>query len=119
MKDEALISAIRNNSDLEQDDEAEEAAYATLTVLGLCLAAGEPLEPSRQFSLDEFYDRVGEIEGTGRDAARRHARAVMAGVRATVSRFEWDNMVSQLPEDYADLLIADAGSVEAAAEPVH
>jgi uncharacterized protein (DUF2267 family) len=116
MKDEALISAIRNNSDLEQDDEAEEAAYATLTVLGLCLAAGEPLE---QFSLDEFYDRVGQIEGSGRDDARRHARAVMAGVKATVNGFEWDNMVSQLPEDYADLLIADAGSVEAAAEPVH
>jgi hypothetical protein len=104
MKDEVLFSAIRNNSDLEQDDEIERAAYATLTVLGLCLATGEPLDPSRQFSLDEFYDRVGELEGIGRDDARQHARAVMVGVKAAVDPFEWDNMVSQLPADYADLV---------------
>jgi hypothetical protein len=30
----------------------------------------------------------------------------MAGVKVAVDPFEWDNMVSQLPADYADLVFA-------------
>lgn len=98
MNDDELISAIQENSDLDDRDEVERAAYATLTVLGLRLAGG--------FSLDDFYDRVGRLEGTGHDEARRHARAVMAGVKAAIDRYEWDNILDQLPADYADLMVA-------------
>lgn len=98
MNDDELIAAIRENSDLDDRDEVERAAYATLTVLGLRLA--------RRFPLDEFYDRVGQLEGTTHHDARRHARAVMAGVKAAIDRYEWDTMFDQLPADYADLMVA-------------
>jgi uncharacterized protein (DUF2267 family) len=121
MKDDELISAIRTNSDLDDRDEVQRAAHATLTVLGQRLAGGEPLDLGSQlptsfgeslavvgegerFSLDEFYDRVGRMEGTAHEDARRHARAVMAGVKAAVDRNEWEDMLAQLPAEYSDLV---------------
>ena len=110
MKDEELIAAIREHSDLNDSDEVERAAYATLTVLGLRLANGEQASPAAggggRFSMAEFYDRVGQLEGTGHDDARQHARAVMAGVKAAIDRNEWDALLDQLPADYADLVLA-------------
>jgi uncharacterized protein (DUF2267 family) len=121
MKDDELISAIRKNSDLDSPQDVEKAAHATLTVLGQRLAGGQPLHLGAQlptsfaqdlavvgegerFSLDEFYERVAREEGTGKDDARRHARAVMAGVKSAVDRNEYEKMLSQLPSDYADLV---------------
>jgi uncharacterized protein (DUF2267 family) len=121
VNDEELIAAIRDNSDLDDPEAVERAAHATLTVLGLRLAGGEPIDlgnqqptslarslaavgEGEQFSLDEFYDRVGQLEGVGHDDARRHARAVMAGVRAAVDDNEWENMLAALPTEYADLV---------------
>jgi uncharacterized protein (DUF2267 family) len=123
VNDEELIAAIRDNSDLDDPEEVERAAHATLTVLGLRLAGSEPLDlgsqqptslgrslaavgEGEQFSLDEFYDRVGRLEGIEHDEARRHARAVMAGVRAAVDDNEWENMLASLPTEYADLVSA-------------
>lgn len=122
MNDAELIAAIRDNSDLDDPEEAERAAHATLTVLGLRLAGGEPIDlgsqqptslgqslaavgEGEQFSLDEFYDRVGKLEGIGHDDARRHARAVMAGVKAAVDDNEWENMLAALPVEYTDLVV--------------
>jgi uncharacterized protein (DUF2267 family) len=121
MKDDELISAIRKNSDLDDPDEVVRAAHATLSVLGKRLAGGEPLDLGSQlpttfarelavegkgerFSVNDFYDRVAREEGTTKEDARRHARAVMAGVRSAVDPNEWQDMVSQLPDDYADLV---------------
>lgn len=121
MKDDELISAIRKNSDLDDPDQVMRAAHATLTVLGQRLAGGEPLHLGAQlpttfakelategagerFSLDEFYQRVASEEGTNKDDARRHARAVMAGVRSAVDRNDFDKMLAQLPGEYSDLV---------------
>jgi uncharacterized protein (DUF2267 family) len=121
MKDDELISAIRKNSDLDTPHDLEKAAHATLSVLGQRLAGGQPLHLGAQlpktfaddlavegegerFSLDEFYDRVARAEGTDKDNARRHARAVMAGMKSAVDRNEFEKMLSQLPSDYADLV---------------
>lgn len=127
MNDQDLISVIQQNSGFDDRAEVERAAYATLTVLGLLLAAGQPvrlrnqLPPSfdksltttdkgERFSLDVFYDLVGQFEGSTDDDARRHAQAVMAGVRTAIEPREWDAMLDQLPGDYADLMLP---------EPVH
>ena len=124
MDDADLISAIQQNSELDDPDEVERAAHATLTVLGLQLAAGEPLDlggrrptsrgPSlavvgegERFSLKDFYDHVGQLEGTEPDDARRHARAVMAGIKAAVEPYEWESMLVQLPAEYSDLVFTD------------
>ena len=115
------MAAIQNNSDFDGRADVERAAYATLTVLGLLLAEGEPVDLSSQlppsfgkslatagegerFSLNVFYDLVGQFEGSNLEDARRHARAVMAGVRAAIDRGEWDTMLHQLPAEYADLM---------------
>ncbi len=127
MNDERLIAAIQSNSDLDDRAEVERAAYATLTVLSLLLAGGQPTHLSNQlppsfgkslalagegerFSLDVFYDLVGQFEGSSLEDARRHARAVMAAVRAAIDGSEWDTMLDRLPADYADLMLP---------EPVH
>ena len=121
MKDDELISAIRKNSNLDKPQDVEKAVHATLSVLGQRLAGGQPLHLGAQlpksfaddlavtgqgerFSLDEFYDRVARAEGVDKDDARRHARAVMAGVKSAVDRNEFEKMLSQLPSDFADLV---------------
>ncbi|RDH76444.1 DUF2267 domain-containing protein [Mycolicibacterium moriokaense] len=123
MKDHELVAAIRDNSDLDNAEQAETAAHATLSVLARRLTGGQPLNLGSQlptgfagdlavvgegerFSLEEFYGRVADAEGCGMVDARNHARAVMAGVRSAVDRSEWDAMVAQLPEDYADLVFS-------------
>jgi uncharacterized protein (DUF2267 family) len=88
MKDEELISAIRKNSDLDDVERIREAAR------------GE------SFDLQEFYRRVAEMEGHGcsNQDARRHAKAVVAAVKSAVAPGEFDDLVSQLPSEYGELV---------------
>ena len=115
MNDAELVAAIRNNSDLDDPEEVERAAHATLTVLGLRLAGGEPIDlgsqqptslgrslaavgEGEQFSLDEFYDRVGSWRASG-TTTRVGMRAVMAGVKAAVDDNESEDMLAALPAE--------------------
>jgi uncharacterized protein (DUF2267 family) len=123
MKDEELISAIRKNSDLDDVERIKEAARATLSVLGQRVSGEEPrhlgaqLPPSfgemlpdeggaEQFDLNEFYRRVAEMEGHGcsNQDARRHAKAVIAAVKSAVTPGEFDDLLSQLPSEYGELV---------------
>jgi uncharacterized protein (DUF2267 family) len=123
MKDEELISAIRKNSDLDDVERIKEAARATLSVLGQRVSGEEPrhlgaqLPPTfgemlpnegggESFDLDEFYRRVAEMEGHGcsNQDARRHAKAVVAAVKSAVTPGEFDDLVSQLPSEYGELV---------------
>lgn len=123
MKDDELISAIRATADIKDVDHCVDAARATLTVLGQRLAGGETCNLAAQlppmfarwlpdqggaeaFDLDEFYQRVAAAESGDCTAeqARKHARAVMAGVKASVSAGEFNDVATQLPNTYADLL---------------
>jgi len=122
VNDAELIAAIRDNSDLDDPEEVERAAHATLTVLGLRLAGGEPIDLGSQQTdvlrevvgggrrgrtvlAGRVLDRVGQSEGIGHHDARRHARAVVAGVKAAVDDNEWENMLAPLPAEYADLVV--------------
>ncbi|WP_255357222.1 DUF2267 domain-containing protein [Sciscionella sediminilitoris] len=94
---------------LSDDEHARNATEATLTVLGQRLAGNEPADLAAQlppsvaealpesggrgtFGLEEFYRRAGDAEGRGctQDAAREHARAVVA---ALLSRFLKNNPI--------------------------
>ena len=56
------------------------------------------------FSLDEFYRRVGEKEGgVGQDKAIRHARAVALVLQEAVTTGEMDDIRDQLKPEYAEL----------------
>ncbi|HEY0471160.1 MAG TPA: DUF2267 domain-containing protein [Kribbella sp.] len=120
MKFHEMVAAVKRAADLPDNDQAERALRATLRTLGERLAGGEPFDlasqlpgelkdelppqgPGDAFSLEEFYRRVARREGTDPETARRHARAVMAVLREAVSSGEFDDVLSQLPKEYADL----------------
>ncbi|GAA1619215.1 hypothetical protein GCM10009744_02330 [Kribbella alba] len=120
MKHHEMVAAVKRAADLSSTEEAERALRATLRTLGERLAGGEPFDlasqlpgelqdelpplgPGEPFGLDEFYRRVAEREGTDAEQARRHARAVMAVLRDAVSSGEFDDVLAQLPKEYADL----------------
>jgi uncharacterized protein (DUF2267 family) len=59
---------------------------------------------ARRLSLEEFLDRIADIEGLRRDDAREHAHAVLATLREALPEPEVHHLLSQLPEDYGSLL---------------
>jgi hypothetical protein len=81
VNDAELIAAIRDNSDLDDPEEVERAAHATLTVLGLRLARIEPIDLGSQ-----------QPTSLGRSLA-------------AVGDNEWENMLAALPADYTDLVV--------------
>ena len=53
--------------------------------------------------MEEFYERVAQREGVGKDEAVRHARAVATVVQTAVSGGELDDVRSQLGDGYKEL----------------
>ncbi len=123
MKENEIIAAVRETAGTQTHEHTEQAVRATLAVLGQRLAGGEPgdlasqLPPSlaeaiptegggERFGLQAFYERVADGEGQGCSAqeARHHARATVAALRVAVSDGEFDELASQLPGEYAELL---------------
>jgi uncharacterized protein (DUF2267 family) len=125
MREDEIISAVRESTSLPSKVDAERAVAATLSVLGERITAGErtdlaaqlpgglaeALPPSsgteaRRFALDEFYREVAAREGDGctEQQARQHARAVMAALRSGLTPGEFDDVAAQLPPEYDDLL---------------
>jgi uncharacterized protein (DUF2267 family) len=121
MKAHEIASAVQKSAGIDTHDHADKAVRATLTVLGrrLSTEAGDlaaQLPPEyaaclsddpqvERFDVDEFYRRVATEEGSGctPEQARQHARAVTAALREAVGA-EYHHLVSQLPQDYADLM---------------
>jgi uncharacterized protein (DUF2267 family) len=123
MKYDELVSAVASSAGIPDQRAAARAVEATLGVLGTRLAGGQPSNvasqlpdaltrampaegPGERFGLAEFYDRVAQAEGEGctRDEARRHARAVLAALKVSLTGREYDHIAAQLPAEYADLL---------------
>jgi uncharacterized protein (DUF2267 family) len=104
-------------------DTREHAERATLAVLGQRLAGGEPSDlaaqlpgglaelarydgPAESFDTAEFYRRVADREQMGctPGQAREHAMAVMSTVVDQITQGERQDLASQLPADYGELL---------------
>lgn len=120
MKEQEIIRAVEETTDLTSQDEATTAVRATLRTLGTRLAGGEsgdlaaqlppalaeavPTEgPGERFGVDEFYERVAAEEGCEPRQARQHARAVGSVLRTALTDGELDDLTSQLPDEYRDL----------------
>ena len=120
MKHDEFISNVRKLADLQSNDEAERAIQATFETLRERLAGSEPnnladqlppeiADPLRgeggrdNFSLEEFYQRVGEKEGVDQDAATQHTRAVASVLQEAVTTGEMDDIRDQLKPEYAEL----------------
>jgi uncharacterized protein (DUF2267 family) len=60
---------------------------------------------ARRMSVDEFLQRIADLEGTTPDQAKEHARAVFATLRQTVGEKEFRDVTAQLPKEYAVLFV--------------
>jgi uncharacterized protein (DUF2267 family) len=63
-----------------------------------------PREDAEAFGVDEFVRRVAERGDVGRDEARTGAAAVLTTVREAVTPGELDDVLSQLPQEYRELV---------------
>jgi uncharacterized protein (DUF2267 family) len=120
MKGDEFIAEVKNLAELGSNEEAEEATRATLETLRERLAGDEPSNLAAQlppevapyaegeggrepFPVEEFYDRVAQKAGVGREEAVRHARAVATVVQTAVTGGELDDVRSQLGDEYEEL----------------
>jgi uncharacterized protein (DUF2267 family) len=66
------------------------------------------LEPAQPFGVEEFADRVSLRAGVDAAEARVGASAVLVTVRGAVTPQIWDDVLAQLPQEYAGLVDATA-----------
>ena len=120
MKGEQFIAEVSNLAELDSNEDTEKAIRATLETLKERLADNEPSNLAAQlppeiavfvdgdggreaFSVQEFYERVAQKEGTNSEEAVKHAQAVATVLQTAVTGGELENVRSQLDNDYEEL----------------
>jgi uncharacterized protein (DUF2267 family) len=101
---------------------AERVEHATLRTLADRISGGEakdlaaqlpgplkedlekPREEAESFDVDEFVRRVAERGHVAPEEARTGAVAVLTTVREAVTPGEFDDVLSQLPQEYRELV---------------
>lgn len=120
-----IIQNVQTKAQIDDKAKAEKAMQATLETLkkriigdeASNLAAqlpeeigsylrGREGENGEHFSLKEFYQRVGQLEGVDPTTAATHVRGVFSVLSAAVSSGEFDNIRNDLSDDYAELFAA-------------
>lgn len=120
MKYENIIALVSERAGLFEG-EAVALTRATLTTLSERISGGEvrdlaaqlpgPLqdallpttEEAEAFSLDEFVDRVAARSGLGPTEVQTGVVAVLTTLREAVTPGEFEDVLSQLPDDFARL----------------
>lgn len=121
MKQDEFITKVGQRADVSLDT-AEALTAATLRTLAERISGGEAEdlaaqlpdelkpyltgvdEPAQPFGPDEFVRRVAERAGTDPDRARAGVRAEFTTLREAVTLGEVDDVVSQLPKDFDELV---------------
>jgi uncharacterized protein (DUF2267 family) len=131
MKYDEFISQVCKRAGIDSREVAERTVAATLETLGQRLTGGEPKDLAAQlppelamylqkpdtgsgedFSLDEFFWRIGQREGVDLSEATFHARVVIGLLSETVTMGEIQNVQAQLPNDFAKLFdVQNEGSL--------
>jgi uncharacterized protein (DUF2267 family) len=104
------------------EDTVERVEHATLRTLADRISGGEAqdlasqlpsrlqddLRPAREeaeaFGVDEFVRRVAQRSDVDPEEARTGAAAVLTTVREAVTPGEFDDVLSQLPQEYRELV---------------
>jgi len=100
--EKAIRAALETLSERIIGNEASELAAQLPEEIGQCLRGREG-QMGERFSLNEFYQRVSQREGVDAPTAAIHARAVFATINSAVTSGEYDDMKSNLPEEYKEL----------------
>ncbi|MGB3788922.1 MAG: DUF2267 domain-containing protein [Phormidesmis sp.] len=120
-----IIKQVQTAAQIDDKEKAQKAIQATLETLkeriigdeASNLAAQLPEEIGQHlrgregkngqyFSLQEFYERVGKVEGVDSTAAAAHVKGVFSVLNSAVSAGEFDNIKNDLPDDYRELFAA-------------
>lgn len=117
-----FVARVEGGLDEPEPGEAEGALEATLEALGEGISGGEAEDlaaelPSElaepltraggdpeSLSLEEFFGRIAEKQGSGENLAEKHARAVLSVLGRAVDNGELSDIRSQLPKDFQPLL---------------
>nr|WP_242047529.1 DUF2267 domain-containing protein [Coleofasciculus sp. FACHB-SPT36] len=125
VKYEQFIKQVQSVAQLSHRQEAERATRATLETLKERIVGDEAKDLASQlpaelqeclrgregengqfFSLQEFYQRVSEKEGTDPSDAATHVRAVFAVLQKAVTPGEFADVRANFSDDDAELLFA-------------
>lgn len=128
---ERFITTIQQKAGVSWE-KAERAAGAALMTLSERISSGTARDIAEElpkkvrtwllfaggdgeaFGVDEFIRRVAEREEVDSDTAERHAHAVFIALARLVRSDEMDELLSELPREYAPLLGATVGMPESA-----
>ena len=121
MNQQEFLDSVQHRAGVSAD-EADRLTRATLTVLADRISGGEAddlaaqlprgvkdwlvsREPqAERFDLEDFIRRVSERAGVDLDTATRGARAVLSTVRRAVTSGEFEDVLAQLPGEFADFI---------------
>jgi uncharacterized protein (DUF2267 family) len=120
MDNDRFFSIVEREAGVDRET-ATAAARATLATLAQRVKPGplrevqvlapdavrswlSPKQPRELFDADEFVARVAERTGTDVDTARRYARAALVALGRAVAADAWEDVVNELPADFAPLL---------------
>ena len=125
MKYDEFVGNVQHRCRVGTPGEAVKATRATLEVLAQRLFSEEKnhlasqlpgeiayyleqVKENSKFDLDAFFQKVSEKEGEDLPVAVHHARSVMSVVKDAVTPGQWENLIEELPEEFAPLF--DSGS---------
>jgi uncharacterized protein (DUF2267 family) len=121
MKQDEFMTKVGQRADVSLET-ADALTAATLQALAERISGGEAKdlaaqlpaelkphltgadEPAQRFGAEEFVRRVAERAGTDPDRARAGVRAVFTTIRESVTSGEIDDIMAQLPKDFAELV---------------
>lgn len=126
MNHDEFISKVAERASVPKG-EAERLTRATLMTLAERITGGEARdladqlptqlkdalipsqEPAEAFGLDEFVTRVARRAAVDEAEAKDGVRAVFSTLREAVSPGEFDDVMSQLPKEYDEVLLYRVG----------
>lgn len=120
MDDDRFFSLVEREAGVDRET-AMAAARATLVTLAQRVYPGplhevqvqapeavrswlSPKQPRELFDADEFVARVAQRLKVDQDTARRYTRATLLALSRAVIAKAWEDLVSELPADFAPLL---------------
>ncbi|MCW2804494.1 MAG: hypothetical protein QOF52_2785 [Propionibacteriaceae bacterium] len=121
MKSDEFTEQVAGRADVGFD-KARALTEATLQTLAERISGGEALdlaaqlpeelkaaltsapETAERFGVNEFVRRVAERAGVDEDTARKGVAAVMTTIRQAVTSGEFDDITSQLPQEFNTLV---------------
>jgi uncharacterized protein (DUF2267 family) len=98
----AIRASLETLSERILGDEASQLADQLPEEIGQCLRGREG-KMGEPFSLEDFYQRVSNREGVDTPSAAMHARAVFVTINSAVTSGEYEDIKSNLPEEYKEL----------------